>query len=426
MRLLLAAAAAFCTYFCMYAFRKPFTSATFEGEEVFGFQLKAALILAQILGYMFSKFLGIKIISELGRQYRSAAILGLIAVAQVALVGFAFVPTPLKVLMMFINGLPLGMVFGLVLGYLEGRRQTEALAAALCASFIASSGFVKSVGQWLMQGAGISEFHMPMVAGLLFVPPLLLSVWLLHATPPPDDADKRLRRERNVMDGELRRQFLAAYWPGLTLLVFVYVALTVIRTIRDDFAVEIWRELGASQSPSVFARAEILVAILVTTLNALAILIHDNLRALRVTMVLMCGAFAVVGGSVLLHQTGRISSFGFMVACGVGLYVPYVAYHTTVFERLIAVSRRPCNLGFLMYVADAVGYLGYSVVVTLKTVLSSPADVLPFFLRSMSFVAAISVIALLLASFYFEKVLANGLADSSTNVSPVEEFVPVE
>ena len=50
---------------------------------------------------------------------------------------------------MFINGLPLGMVFGLVMAYLEGRRQTEMLAAVLCASFIVSSGFVKSVGKWL-------------------------------------------------------------------------------------------------------------------------------------------------------------------------------------------------------------------------------------------------------------------------------------
>ena len=48
---------------------------------------------------------------------------------------------------MFLNGLPLGMVFGLVVSYLEGRRQTEALAAALTASFIVSSGVVKSVGR---------------------------------------------------------------------------------------------------------------------------------------------------------------------------------------------------------------------------------------------------------------------------------------
>ena len=51
-----------------------------------------------------------------------------------------------------------------------------------------------------------------------------------------------------------------------------------------------------------------------------------------------------------------------MVLMGLGLYLPYVAIHTTVFERLIAMTRERGNLGFLMYLADAVGYLGYAVV----------------------------------------------------------------
>jgi hypothetical protein len=40
-QLVAAAAAAFCTYFCMYAFRKPFTAGTFEDQAVFGFGLKS-------------------------------------------------------------------------------------------------------------------------------------------------------------------------------------------------------------------------------------------------------------------------------------------------------------------------------------------------------------------------------------------------
>jgi hypothetical protein len=307
--------------------------------------------------------------------------------------------------MMFINGLPLGMVFGLVLGYLEGRRQTEALSAALCASFIVSAGVVKSVGQWLMQYAGASEYQMPMLAGLIFFIPLLVSVWVLHRTPPPDDSDRSMRRERAVMDRTARRQFLAAYWPSLSLLIFVFVALTVTRTVRDDFAVEIWRDMGVTETPSVFARTETIVAICVTAFNAFAIWIKQNLRAIRVTVALMCGSFAVVAGSVLLLNSGQLSAFGFMVACGIGLYVPYVAFHTTVFERLIAASRRPCNLGFLMYVADAVGYLGYAIVIILKTALSSPSTVLPFFEWTLLNMAALSILALLIAMICIERTI---------------------
>jgi hypothetical protein len=118
LQLYLAASAAFCTYFCMYAFRKPFTAATFEELEFYGTGLKSALVLSQLLGYMLSKFIGIKVVAELRGDNRGKAIVCLIALAQLALVGFAFVSVPLKVAMLFLNGLALGMVFGLVLSLL--------------------------------------------------------------------------------------------------------------------------------------------------------------------------------------------------------------------------------------------------------------------------------------------------------------------
>ncbi len=155
--LFVAAFAAFCAYFCMYAFRKPFTAATFDGETVFGWDLKTSLVLSQLLGYTLSKFIGIKVVSEMEAKYRAMTIVGLVAFSEAALVGFAYLPVPLKLPMIFLNGLPLGMVFGLILGFLEGRKQTEALSAALCASFIVSSGVVKFVGSWLLS-SGVSSF----------------------------------------------------------------------------------------------------------------------------------------------------------------------------------------------------------------------------------------------------------------------------
>ncbi|HIE99206.1 MAG TPA: hypothetical protein EYQ63_19930 [Fuerstia sp.] len=162
---LTAAAAAFSVYFCMYEFRKPFTAGTFDGQEVFGLGLKTVLVLSQLSGYMLSKFIGVKIISEMPRSRRAVTLLALIGFAELALVGFAYLPTSAKVVMLFLNGLPLGLIFGIVLSYLEGRRQTEALAAGLCASFIVSSGIVKSVGRWLIVDHGVSEFHMPFMTG---------------------------------------------------------------------------------------------------------------------------------------------------------------------------------------------------------------------------------------------------------------------
>jgi Family of unknown function (DUF5690) len=419
-RLLLTATAAFCAYFCMYAFRKPFTAATFEGPELFGLGLKTVLVLSQLLGYTVSKFIGIKVVSEMRNEYRAMAIIGLIAVAEIALVGFAFLPIPLKVLMIFLNGLPLGMIFGLVLSYLEGRKQTEALSAALCASFIVSSGVVKSVGSWLMQDLGVSEFSMPMIAGAIFFVPLLVSVWVLQKTPPPDVEDRQLRSERKAMTREDRRKFLYAFWPGITLLILVYITLTIARTIRDDFAVEIWRDMGVSKTPSVFATSETWVGVIATTCLALTMLVRDNLRAMRVTIGLMCVAFVLVAIAAWSNRLGMLSPFVFMVMCGIGLYIPYVAFHTSVFERLIAAARMPSNLGFLMYMADSIGYLGYAVVIVAKTWMKKDLELLPYFQWILLLSAATSVLCLLAALIYFQRALAPKAPDVPTS----EELAP--
>ncbi len=75
----------------------------------------------------------------------------LIFLSWLALVLFALIPAPWNVFTMFLNGLPLGMIWGLVFGFMEGRRTSEVLGAILCASFIVSSGAVKSVGKLLMR-----------------------------------------------------------------------------------------------------------------------------------------------------------------------------------------------------------------------------------------------------------------------------------
>ncbi|MBX3422046.1 MAG: hypothetical protein KF752_10885 [Pirellulaceae bacterium] len=400
--LLLAAAAAFFTYFCMYAFRKPFTAATLDQTTWGGLGLKSVLVVSQLLGYMLSKFIGIRVVSELPAHRRALGILLLIGIAELALIGFAVLPTSGKIVMMFINGLPLGMVFGLVLGYLEGRRQTEALSAALCASFIVSSGVVKSIGAWIIQDYGISEFVMPALVGLLFTPPLLLSVWLLQKTPPPDQDDQRLRGRRHVMTRRERGEFVRAYLPGLGLLAYVYAVLTMVRTLRDDFAVEIWRDMGVNHTPSIFATTEILVAVVVIVANSLMIWLRSNLAALRVAVGLMTMAFSLTIGAVWLLRHSMVTPLAFMITCGVGLYVPYVAFHTCVFERLIAALKKPANLGFLMYLIDSIGYLGYAALIVWKTSAEPTREILPFFEWTMLWAATSSAFALLAALMYFQ------------------------
>ena len=65
----------FCLYTCIYAFRKTFAAATFEGMSWWNIDYKIWLVTFQVAGYACSKFLGIKIISELKSTSRTASIL---------------------------------------------------------------------------------------------------------------------------------------------------------------------------------------------------------------------------------------------------------------------------------------------------------------------------------------------------------------
>jgi len=397
----LSAVAAFGAYFAMYGFRKPFTAASWAAPAWFGVDGKTVLLAAQVLGYTLSKFLGIRVVSSVSAPRRVPTLLVLIAAAELALLLLPLVPHALQPVCLFANGLPLGMVFGLVMAFLEGRRLTEAAAAGLCASFIVADGFAKSVGSQLL-AAGVTEVWMPAVAGLLFAPLLLICVRLLARVPPPDAEDVAARAPRPPMTRDDRRAFLRRHGTGLACIVLAYLAITVLRSVRADFSPELWRSLGYGGAPSLFTWSELLVAALVLVGNGAVVLIGDNHRAFR------CGMGVGIAGLLLcivataLSSSHRIDGFAFMVLVGLGLYLPYVAVHTTLFERLVALTRDRGNLGFLLYLADSFGYLGYVAVMFGRGALGA-GDLLGFF-RGLVYVAACSAaVCLTGALLYFAR-----------------------
>ena len=355
-----ASLAGFATYFSMYAFRKPFAAASFEHVAGWHFALdfKIALVLAQIIGYAASKFIGIKVIGEMQRTYRAKAILGLIGASWLALIAFALVPAIYKVPAMFINGLCLGLIWGLVISYMEGRRVTEILGAVLCASFIVSSGAVKSVGILLMEVVRVPVFWMPAATGLAFVPLLLISVWGLSLLPPPDAADEAARVRRAPMTGREIGEFLWEYGLGLTLLVIIYVFITAMRDFRDNFAAELWSALGYSNPAAVFTETEIVVAAVALVAMSIVVVVRNNVRALAVIHGLILAGLVLLGASTLAFDAGLLGPLPWMIASGAGLYVVYTPFNAMLFDRMIAASGRVGNAGFLIYVADAFGYAG--------------------------------------------------------------------
>jgi len=397
---LLAGGAALATYACMYAFRKPFTAATFGGAEFLDVDYKVWLVVAQVLGYMCSKFIGIRVIGELDHARRARLLLALIGVAWLALLGFALVPAPWNIPFLFLNGLPLGMVWGVVFSYLEGRRATEAMGAILASSFIFASGLVKTVGKTLLL-AGVSEFWMPFLTGAVFAAPLLLAVRLLERVPPPDAADRAARSERRALSASERRAFVSRFLPGLLLAIAGYVALTIVRDFRDNFEAELFTDLGYGNSATVFAQLETPIAIAVLLLTAGLMLVRDNLRGLMLMHVMMLAGLAIAGLSTLAFQAGALPPLWWLGSVGFGLYLAYVPFNCVFFERLIATFRVAGNVGFLMYMADAFGYLGSVVVLLVKEFATLQLSWTDFFAASVLRLAIFGSLALLGSAVYF-------------------------
>ena len=404
MLVLYASTLGFATYFCMYAFRKPFAAGTFEDPEFVeaaGFEFKTALVISQIIGYALSKYAGIKLCSETTRGRRAVSLVTCIVLAEVALLLFAVLPGSWKILAIFLNGLPLGMVWGLVVSYLEGRRTSELLLAALSCSFIVSSGVVKDVGRYLLTTHGVSEAFMPALTGLLFLAPFIVCTWLLDQLPDPDPEDVQARVERQPMKALERVQFVRQFLPGLVLLLTAYFTLTAYRDFRDNYGVEVFTALGYGETPGIFSLSELLVALGVLGSLGLLFLIRDNRLGLLGAYALMIGGLALLGVGTLLLDARYINGLTWMICTGLGSYLAYVPYGSLFFDRLLASTRTQGTAVFAIYVADAIGYTGSVGVQLYKDFAHS--DVSRFgFLRGFTYVMSLMGVVLLIASaIYF-------------------------
>ncbi len=391
---------AFSTYFAMYSFRKPFAAAHFSGASIGPLDLKSALIISQLLGYALSKFLGIKFNSEMKPSQRAWALVLLIAWAEIALLLFAVLPPQGKVVAIFLNGLPLGTVWGVVFSFLEGRRTSEILGAGLSCAYVVASGAVKSIGKTLLEH-GVSESWMPALTGALFLPMFLAAVYGLSLLPPPNEGDVAQRTHREPMGPEERRDFVRRYAFGLVLLVITYFFLTAYRDFRDNYAAEIWADLGRGDQAAVFTITELPIALSVMVVLGMLYLVKDNRRGLMLTYVIMASGALLVGAGTLLFDAGIIGPTTWMMAVGLGLYLGYVPYGSVLFDRTIAALGTVATAVFLIYVSDAVAYGGSVLVVLYKNLGQADISKLQFFRYFSYAMSATCLVALAISGRYF-------------------------
>jgi hypothetical protein len=327
----------------------------------------------------------------------------LILFAETALVVFAIVPPSYRVAAIFFNGLPLGAIWGLVFGFLEGRRTSEILGAGLSCSYIVASGFVKTAGLWVKVDLGVSEAWMPAITGLMFLPIFLITVWALNQMPPPSQQDLRARTPRKPMYGKERVAFIKRFFPGLLALTGLYFFLTAYRDFRDNYAIDIWTELGMGDKPEILTQTELPIALAVMLTLAVLYLVKDNRLGLLFTHFIMFAGAALVGVATLLYDVGLYGPVTWMILVGLGLYLAYVPYGCVLFDRLIAATGVVATAVFMIYVTDAAGYVGSIGIILYKNFGYSDMSKLAFFRYFSYFTAVFCAVCFAVSAAYFAR-----------------------
>jgi hypothetical protein len=106
-------------------------------------------------------------------------------------------------------------------------------------------------------------------------------------------------------------------------------------------------------------------------LGALAIvgaffLIKDNYKAFKMSHILIMAGVFLSLFATLLFNLHLINPFVWMILGTAGMYLGYLPFNCLYFERMISVYKIKGNVGFVMYIADAFGYLGTVVVLLVK------------------------------------------------------------
>jgi hypothetical protein len=214
------------------------------------------------------------------------------------------------------------------------------------------------------------------------------------------------------MDAAGRRAFAAMFGPLLFVLIIAYMMLTAMRDFRDNFSREMLTALGLDTRPEIFTLTEIPIAIVVLIVIGSMIFIKNNKKALFVNLYMILAGFVFVGLATLAYQNHAISPMMWIIGTGFGLYLGYVPFNCVLFERLIASYKISGTVGFVMYLADAFGYLGSVGVLLYKEFGQPNLSWLEFFMTagfavgiSGSILAGISIF---LIFGYNENTLASG------------------
>ena len=392
------------SYSLVYALRKPFTAAEFEGLQVYGMDYKIAVSIIQLLGYVSAKLLGIKYISELRPEGRLKFIIGSAALSEISLIAFGVLPIPYNIVALYFNGLSLGCMWGVIFSFLEGRRTTDILASIMGVSMALSSGVAKSLGLYALNQLHVSEFWMPALIGAAAFPLLCFTGWMMTRFPRPTEADIASRSERFTLNGHQRWALFRRFMPLLILLFGANLLLTVQRDIKEDFIVCIIDVQTISSWA--FAQIDSIATFVLLAVFALLATTYNHLKVLCMLLILSTfgmGTLAFLGAT---EGNEHIPTTIWLFLQSLCLDIAYLSFQTIFFERFIACFKIKGNVGFFIITIDFVGYLGTLGLLLFKEFCASHIDWTSFYNHMSLFIGVaccLSFIASLIYMIYARK-----------------------
>lgn len=424
-----AGGAALLSYSLVYALRKPFTAAAFEGLEAFGMDYKVVATITQILGYLIAKFIGIKLISELKKEHRLRFIIISVIVAEASLILFATLPTPYNVFAMFFNGLSLGCMWGVIFSFIEGRRTTDILASLLGISIVISSGVAKSLGLFTMQTLHISEFWMPAFIGAFALPLLATLGYIMNRLPQPTAEDIATKSQRVPLNGQQRRALFINFMPVLILLLVANLMLVILRNIKEDFLVNIIDMKG--HSSWLFAQVDSIVTLIILALFGVMGFIKSNIKVLVILLSMVVAGTATLSFVSFNYDALQLNTITWLFIQSLSLYIAYLCFQSIFFDRFIACFRIKGNVGFFIVTIDFIGYTGTVLVLMFKEFFHADINWLEFYNRASGYVGIICTVAFTCSIIYLvqrhrrEKMACETKPDEKTGNTEMLQPVPI-
>ena len=179
--------------------------------------------------------------------------------------------------------------------------------------------------------------------------------------------------------------------------------LTFFRDIRDNFAADIWIELGYGNNASIFTTTELPIAFCVLILVASMIYVKNNKLAFQYSQIIILAGFIICGISTLLFSMQFLSGYYWIVLVGLGLYMGYIPFNSILFDRMIAAFKLKGNVGYFMYLVDSFGYLASVFIIVFKGTMGVGISWTLFYKNGVLLLSVIGSFISILTILYFNK-----------------------